>query len=161
MNTRITFNSDLDGATIFVSKIYHNDVSEIWESFSNPENLNKWWAPFPWKCETYEFDFEPGGNLYYAMIGPENEKTFGLTNFEEINFHRSISWTDSFSDENKNINPDFPQANWLIGFTGVEEGTKLTINLHLKNREELRKFLDMGFEEGFKTGLNQLEELLR
>ncbi|MCB4236054.1 hypothetical protein LDL59_16030 [Kaistella anthropi] len=50
--------------------------------------------------------------------------------------------------------------NWLIGFTGVEEGTKLTINIHFNSENDMKTILEMGFEEGFKMGLNQLAELI-
>ncbi|VFB03970.1 Uncharacterised protein [Chryseobacterium taihuense] len=53
-----------------------------------------------------------------------------------------------------------PIAKWLFGFTGVEEGTKVTVNIHFDSEEEMRSILDMGFEEGFKKGLLQLEEVL-
>jgi Fe2+ transport system protein FeoA len=42
----------------------------------------------------------------------------------------------------------------------VEEGTKVTINIHYQSQEIMQKMMDMGFEGGFKMGLNQLEEIL-
>ena len=65
-----------------------------------------------------------------------------------------------FTDENGNKNREFPTTNWLIGFTGVEEGVKLTVNLHFASEKEMNAILEMGFEEGFKATLNQLEETL-
>ena len=52
-----------------------------------------------------------------------------------------------------------PTVNWLIGFTGIEQGTKLTVNIYFNSLKEMNQMLEMGFEEGFKMGLNQLEEV--
>ncbi|MFP3599910.1 SRPBCC family protein, partial [Chryseobacterium sp. SIMBA_029] len=71
-----------------------------------------------------------------------------------------VDWTSAFCDEKGNVNEDFSGSKWLVGFTGVEEGTKITINIHYQSQEIMKKMLEMGFEEGLKMGLNQLEEIL-
>lgn len=160
MNTKIVFNVDTDQATIFVMKIFATEVEQVWNYFSKPELLDRWWAPKPWKCETQKMTFENGGTWNYAMVSPENDKHFAGVDYQEINPKRSISMSDYFTDENGNKNAEFPETNWLIGFTGVEEGVKLTVNLHFASEKEMNTILEMGFEEGFKATLNQLEAIL-
>lgn len=158
MKTDIVFNKDFDAKSIFVSLIYPAEVATIWDYFTKPELLDQWWAPKPWRCETETLDFREGGNWKYAMVGPENERHYAGANYEEIMNHRSISWSDYFIDSDGKINSELPSANWLIGFTGVEEGTKLTVNIYFNSEVEMKEILEMGFEEGFKMGLNQLKE---
>lgn len=157
----IVFNTDSNHATIFVMKIFDAKVEEVWDYFTNSELLDSWWAPKPWKCETQKMNFENSGTWNYAMVSPENEKHFAGIDYEEINPNRSIAWSDYFSDEKGIKNVEFPTTNWLIGFTGVEEGVKLTVNLHFASEKEMNAILEMGFEEGFKATLNQLEEILK
>ena len=157
----IVFNTDSNHATIFVMKILDAKVEEVWNYFTNSELLDSWWAPKPWKCETQKMNFENGGTWNYAMVSPENEKHFAGIDYEEINPNRSIALSDYFSDEKGIKNVEFPTTNWLIGFTGVEEGVKLTVNLHFASQKEMNAILEMGFEEGFKMQLNQLEEIVR
>lgn len=78
-----------------------------------------------------------------------------------MKFHRSFDWTDFFTDAHGNIDTKFPSVKWLLGFTGVDEGTKLTVNIHFNSEADMRKILEMGFEEGFKAGLDQLQELIK
>ncbi|MDC8106246.1 SRPBCC family protein [Chryseobacterium sp. PTM-20240506] len=160
MESNIIFNKDFDANSIYVMIIYKADVSKVWDYFTKSELLDQWWAPKPWKCETVKMDFKENGIWHYAMIGPEGEKMYGQLKYGEIMEHRSFDGIDAFCDENGNINNDFPQAQWLIGFTGIEEGTKVTINIHFESQEALKKHLEMGFEEGFKMGLSQLHEVL-
>jgi uncharacterized protein YndB with AHSA1/START domain len=161
MESNIIFNKDFESNTVYVMKIYHTDVSKVWNYFTKAELLDQWWAPKPWKCETKKQDFKEGGVWLYSMVGPEGERHYAQVKYGEIMEHRSFDGTDTFCDENGNVNPDFPEAKWLFGFTGVEEGTKVTVNIHFSSTEAMKQLLEMGFEEGFKMGLNQLEEILK
>ena len=161
MESKIVFNKDFDSKSIYVMKIYDAEVSKVWDYFTKSELIDQWWAPKPWKCETLKMDFKENGVWHYAMIGPEGEKVYSLVKYGEITEHRSFDGLDAFCDENQKIDENFPQTKWLIGFTGVEEGAKVWFNLHFESEEDMRKQLEMGFEEGFKTGLNQLEEILK
>lgn len=156
----ITFNEDFDSNSVYVMKTYKSEVSKVWDYFTQSALLDLWWAPKPWKCETKEQDFKKDGIWLYSMVGPQGERHYSLLKYGEITEHKSFDGIDAFCDESGKINEDFPQAKWLLGFTGVEEGTKVTINIHLPSKEALKQLLEMGFEEGFKTGLNQLEEIL-
>lgn len=160
MTNELVFNRDYDAAQVFVMKVFPQDVTTVWEFFTRAELLDQWWAPRPWKCETSNLDFTEGGKWIYAMVGPEGEKHFAGANYHEINWHRSFDWTDYFMDQNGEIDHNLPEVKWLFGFTGVEEGTKLTINIHFADSSEMTQLLEMGFEQGFTAGLNQLEELL-
>ncbi|WP_370898741.1 SRPBCC family protein [Chryseobacterium gossypii] len=161
MESTIIFNKDFDANSVYVMKIYGTDVSKVWDYFTKSELLDQWWAPKPWKCETVHQDFKAGGIWHYAMVGPDGEKMYARVKYGEIREHRSFDGVDAFCDEQGNINEDFAQSNWLIGFTGVEEGTKVTINIHFPDQQAMKQQLEMGFEEGFKMGLNQLEEILK
>ncbi|KFF74152.1 glutathione S-transferase [Chryseobacterium sp. P1-3] len=160
MKSNIVFNKDFDSNTAYVMKIYNADVSKVWNYFTLPELLDQWWGPKPWRCETLRQDFKEGGIWLYAMVGPDGEKHYSQSQYGEIIEHRSLDWMSAFCDEKGMINEDFPRSKWLIGFTGVEEGTKVTVNIHYQSAEIMKKMFDMGFEEGFAMGLNQLEEII-
>ncbi|MCS3532519.1 SRPBCC domain-containing protein [Chryseobacterium sp. JUb7] len=160
MESDIIFNKDFDSHSVYVMKIYNTDVSKVWNYFTKSELLDQWWAPEPWRCETKSQDFREGGIWLYSMVGPEGERHYAQVKYGEIMEHRSFDGVDTFCDENGHVNSDFPEAKWLFGFTGVEEGTKVTVNLHFQSEQAMKQLLEMGFEEGFKMGLNQLEEIL-
>ncbi|NMR33730.1 SRPBCC domain-containing protein [Chryseobacterium aquaticum] len=161
MSSPIVFNKDFDAKSIYVMKVYDAEVSKVWDYFTKAELIDQWWAPKPWMCKTDHLNFEEGGTWLYSMNGPEGEKMFGRVKYGEINQGRSFDGIDAFCDQNGNVDENFPQTKWLLGFTGVEEGTKLSVNMHFESEEDMTMQLEMGFEEGFKMGLNQLEELLK
>lgn len=160
METNVVFNVDYDVKSIFVMKIYNASVSEIWDYFTKAELLDLWWGPKPWNCKTVKMNFVEGGQWLYAMVGPNGEKVYSLLNYGEITGHRNFDGMDAFCDENGKIDENFPQTKWLIGFTGVEGGVKVSFNLHFQSEEAMKKLLELGFEEGFKIGLHQLEGII-
>ncbi len=161
MSSEIVFNKDFDLKSIYVMNVYDAEVSKVWDCFIQPELLDRWWAPKPWICKTKSLNFVEGGIWLYSMNGLNGKQMFSLVQYGEINKHRSFDGIDAFCDENGKIDESFPRTKWLIGFTGVEEGTKVTVNMHFQSEEDMRKQLEMGFEEGFKMGLSQLEEILK
>ncbi len=160
MESDLIFNKDFNANSVYVMAIYHTAVPKIWDYFTQPELLDQWWAPQPWKCKTVSHDFNKDGSWLYAMMGPGGETHYALMKYGEITEHRSFDATDAFCDENGTPDEYAPQVKWLFGFTGVEEGTKVTLNIHFRTEEEMKKILEMGFEEGFTAGLKQLEKLL-
>ncbi|MCT2563237.1 SRPBCC family protein [Chryseobacterium herbae] len=160
MESNIVFNKDFDSNTVYVMTVYDSDVSKVWDYFTQSELLDQWWGPKPWKCETVNQDFKESGIWHYAMVGPNGEKSYAQVQYGEIMEHRSFDGLDSFADEKGNINENFGQSKWLFGFTGIEEGVKVTVNIHFPSQETMKQLLEMGFEEGFKTGLTQLRDVL-
>lgn len=159
MSSTIVFNQDFNSKSIYVMKVYDAETSKVWEYFTKPELLDLWWAPKPWVCNTDSLNFEEGGVWLYSMNGPDEEKVFSLVKYGKIDEHRSVDGIDAFCDANGNVDERFPQTQWLIGFTGVEQGTKISLNIHFNSEDDMKKQLEMGFEEGFKMGLNQLEDI--
>lgn len=160
MESDLIFNKDFNANSIYVMTVYDTDVPRVWDYFTQSVLLDQWWAPKPWACETVSQDFNEGGVWLYAMAGPDGEKHYARIKYGDITEHRSFDATDAFCDEDGNADESFPQVKWLIGFTGVEEGTKVTVNIHFQSEDEMKKILEMGFEEGFTTGLKQLKEIL-
>ncbi len=161
MEDKTVVRIDQEAATMFMMRVFPAEVSDVWQHFTQKELLDSWWAPSPWKCETVSLNFTENGIWQYSMIGPNGERHYAGVRYTEIMFHRSIAWSDYFSDENGNLESDQPVVDWLIGFTGVQEGTKLTVNLHFKSADDMQKILSTGFEEGFTAGLDNLQLSLK
>ncbi|AYO58635.1 glutathione S-transferase [Chryseobacterium sp. 6424] len=160
MNTEVIFNADNEAKQIYVMQVFPVDVTVLWDHFTNAELLDLWWAPKPWTCETITLNFQEEGVWQYAMVGPENERHHAAATYHEINLHRSFDWTDYFTNEHGQEDRRFPSVKWLFGFTGVENGTKLTINIHFNDVAEMNQMLEMGFEQGFRQALSQLSKIL-
>jgi uncharacterized protein YndB with AHSA1/START domain len=90
-----------DGATgeMVVTVTFAAPRKLVWTAFTRSEELDKWWAPKPWRCETKSMDFRVGGHWHYSMCGPDGERSYGMQHYLEITEGESFSGSDEFCDE--------------------------------------------------------------
>ena len=50
-------------------------VDLVWEAYTNPEHLKKWFAPKPYEISELEMDLRPGGVFRIRMTGPDGFDT--------------------------------------------------------------------------------------
>ncbi len=56
----------------------------IFEAFSNPEQLAKWWGPAGFTNKFNLFEFKPGGKWVFVMHGPDGASYPNESEFTEI-----------------------------------------------------------------------------
>ena len=149
------------GSKLTVRRAFDAPVKLVWRAWTEPDLLDQWWAPQPWKSETKSMDFRAGGSRLYAMVGPEGEKHWGLTEYESVNPIDSFSGKDSFADEEGKVNPDFPVATFVNQFIDQAEKTEVVIETNYASEEHLKQVIEMGMQEGLKAAFAILEEALK
>ncbi len=152
---------DKPKATFQAKREFSASVSLVWRAFTEPELLDQWWAPKPWKCETKSMDFKPKGKWEYDMVGPNGERHSAIQVFEEIVFEKFFSGIDAFTDELGQINESMPVAKWKNTFTPTENGTLVITEAKYPNTESLEFVLKMGMAEGLSMAHDNLDEVLQ
>lgn len=151
---------DLPNKTVTVVRDFAAAPELVWRTWTEKELLDQWWAPKPYRAETHSMDFREGGAWLYDMVGPEGDRNHVRVDFGSINKPKNFSARDSFADENYRPVSDPPGMDWYNTFTAVDGGTRVTVALSFANESDLNKILEMGFEEGFRMALGNLDELL-
>lgn len=157
----IRFDKDFKNRTITVVTTYAAPLATVWNAYTDPRILEQWWGPKPWKAITKTMDFKKGGRWLYYMLSPDGVKQWSLAEFGEIVTQRSFEAVDAFSDENGNIDTSFPRLRWKVSFDAADGKTTVTSLITASDEADIRKLLELGFEEGYKTGIRQLHELLK
>lgn len=151
---------DLDHKQITVTTHFNAKPEAVWQAWTKKDILDKWWAPEPWHAETKKLDFKEGGSWNYAMVGPDDKRQHAKFLYTKISAPKSFEATDSFTDE-KGFPVDdesLPQTHWKCEFRSSGAGTDVKIIITPKNEGALEKNLEMGFEDGFKAALGNLEQ---
>lgn len=154
------FTKDFENKRVTIVREFSTPRSRVWRTWTDAVELEKWWAPKPYKAVTGSFEFREGGHWHYYMLSAEGEKTWCYIGYESIDAEKSFTASDGFCDENMNLSPLMPHMHWRNEFEEQGGKTKITITVTFASTTDLQKIIDMGFEEGFTMGLNQLEELL-
>ncbi len=159
-NHLFQFSVNREEKSIHVLKEFDAPLNLVWQAWTTATLLDQWWAPLPYKNKTKLLDFRKGGVWHYAMIGPKNETHWAKFDYEDIHVNKSFSGSDAFCDQDGNVNNDFPRIHWNCVFSQKENKTTVNITISSDSLETLDKLIEMGFQQGFSMGLENLDKLL-
>lgn len=154
------FSVDKENKKIIVKREYDAALPVVWKAYTQSEILDQWWAPKPWKAKTKSLDFREGGRWLYAMVGPNGDEHWSLADYKDIEFQKSFSVLDAFSDEEGNINTELPQSQWNVHFSSQGDSTLVEFLITYDDLAQLEATIEMGFEEGLSLAMEGLDELL-
>jgi uncharacterized protein YndB with AHSA1/START domain len=156
---QFSFTIDKMNNKVVVLREFNAPVSTVWSAWTEPKWLDQWWAPKPYQARTKSMDFKAGGRWLYSMVGPENVEHWCRADYESITPQKHFDGYDYFTDSEGNINPDFPRAKWNVTFTKKEASTLVQIELSYDSQQDLEKYIELGFKEGFTMALENLDEI--
>jgi uncharacterized protein YndB with AHSA1/START domain len=156
---------------VMITRVFDAPIEKVWQAWSDPEQIKKWWGPKDFTAPHVQTDFRVGGEYLYAMHGPAGTEfdvdMWSGGTYKEIVPQRKIVCSDHFADEHGNaVSPGAYSMEGLpdemlvtIEFEPTEDGkTKLTLthvgapagSEHAKN-----------MEAGWNQSLDKLAESLR
>lgn len=162
MKSSLLFNFSInkENKTINIQREFNAELELVWKAWTEAELLNQWWAPKPYHIETKNLDLKVGGMWLYAMVSPENEKTWCKADYKEIEPNKLLSWLDAFCDENGIENTLKPRSLWTNLFTEKNGVTLVDIILKHDKLEDIETMINMGFKEGFEMALSNLDQYI-
>ena len=146
--------------TVHVSRVFAAPRGTVWSAWTEPELLDQWWAPAPWKTDTIRMDLREGGQWFYTMRGPEGEVHYCINDYLRVVKPSEFESVDAFADEHGQPAPGMPQSTWTVQFLPESESTRVDVVIQYDKLEDLETIIEMGFREGFTQGLDQLDALL-
>lgn len=160
MNNNLLFDFTVDKAakTVFITREFAADLDLVWDAFTKAEILDQWVAPKPWASKTKLMDFKVGGRRLYAMVSPEGQERWAIQQYTSISPKTHFKMFNAFSD--KDGNPELPGSDWDYTFSEQDGKTKVHITIYNESLDRMEKMIEMGFTEGFKMSMNNLENLL-
>ncbi len=165
----------MDDNGLIIERVFDAPKELVWDAFSNPELMKKWWGPENFTAPDFKMDFRVGGEYHASMEGPmpdgSNAKVWSKGVYKEIVPTDKIVATDYFSNEagdkiapkDAGLDENFPEeATVTFLFEEMENGkTKLTIKYPKPQSEAAQKaMLASGMREGWMSSLDKLESQL-
>ena len=157
-NLLFDFIVDKTTKTVIVIREFAAELPLVWDAYTKQEILDQWWAPKPWASKTKFMNFEVGGRRFYAMVSPEGDERWSIQKYTSISPKTNFKMLNAFAD--KDENPELPGSEWDLNFTEQNGTTKVSIAIYNESLARMEKMIEMGFTEGFKMTLNNLENLL-
>jgi uncharacterized protein YndB with AHSA1/START domain len=152
------FTVDTATKTVFITREFDAGLSLVWDAFTKQELLDQWLAPKPWTSKTKYQDFKVGGKRFYAMVSPEGQERWAIQKYTSISPKTNFKMFNAFAD--KDENPQLPGSDWDYTFSEQNGKTIVRITIYNESLARLEKMIEMGFTEGFKMSMINLENLL-
>jgi len=140
--------------TFVITRQYDAPARLLFEAWSRPEHLMKWFGPKGWPVTMCEVDFRKGGRFRMAMTGSSGIQNtpFG-GQYLEIQPNRKIVYDNAFEE------PGSPKMIVTVTFEDAGGRTTLTISTLFESLAMKTEYLGLGFERGFGSGLDQLADV--
>ncbi|HKO80351.1 MAG TPA: SRPBCC domain-containing protein [Chitinophagaceae bacterium] len=160
MTNNLLFDFTVDKAkkTVFITREFDADLELVWDAFTKAEILDQWVAPKPFVSKTKFMDFKVGGRRFYAMVSPEGHERWAIQKYTSISPKTNFKMFNAFAD--KDENPELPGSDWDYTFSEQDGKTTVHIAIYNESLARMEKLIEMGFTEGFKMSMINLENLL-
>jgi uncharacterized protein YndB with AHSA1/START domain len=134
--------------------------ARVWQVWSDPRQLERWWGPPTWPATFEEHDVVVGGRSRYYMTGPEGEKARGWWRFLALDEPRTLEFEDGFADDAGEANPQMPTIRALVELEETAAGTRMTVTSRFATVEQMEQLVEMGMVDGMTQAMGQLDRLL-
>ncbi|WP_454137299.1 SRPBCC family protein [Microbacterium paulum] len=136
-------------------------VERLWQAFTTPDQLARFWGPPGWPATFTSFDLRPGGRVDYHMTSPRGERSGGAWEVLNVDEGRSFEVLDSFVGDDGEKLEGFPSMRMVFTFETTDAGSRLTNTTYFTSAEALEQVVAMGAVEGSRMAMNQLDAVLQ
>jgi uncharacterized protein YndB with AHSA1/START domain len=158
-NLLFDFTVDKTTRTAVITREFDAELSLVWDAFTRAELLDQWVAPKPWSSKTKYMDFQVGGRRFYAMVSPEGQERWSIQEYRSITPKINFRMYNTFADQDGN--PELPGSEWDYNFSEKDGITKVIISIYNESLARMERMIEMGFQEGFKMTVGNLDNLLK
>jgi uncharacterized protein YndB with AHSA1/START domain len=150
---------DLDALTLTITAEFAADAERLWELWSDPRQLERWWGPPSHPSTFVEHDLTPGARTTYFMTGPDGEKHHGRWHIEEVDPPHRLHMSDDVLDDQGKPEDGGPTG-MTVTIAEANETATMSIQTHFADRASMEQTIEMGFEQGMTEMLDKLDPLL-
>lgn len=140
----------MTGRTILLTRVLRASPERIWQCWTDPNLLPRWFGPEGHSCQTKEIDLRPGGHWLFDMIGPKGEVYANLHRYTLYDPPKRLEFTmfDPSQDE--------PHAEVVVTLTPVDGGTRVTQEMTFPSQTIRDAVVNFGAVELGQTTLAKL-----
>lgn len=123
---------------IKIIRVYDAPVKLVWEAWTDPQQVAKWWGPRGFTLTTHSKDLRVGGHWHYTMHGPDGVDYPNKTIYYEVEKYSRLVYDHGGNDEQK------PLFRVTVNFSESKGKTTMDMTMTLPTPEaatEMKKFI--------------------
>src|SRR5262245_46018574 len=138
---------------IVMTRVFDAPRRLVFDAFSKPELLKRWFGPHGWSLVVCEVDLRVGGGFRFVLRGPDGREMGMRGTYREIVPPERSVHMESFDD--------FPGESQVTAVLVEQDGkTTLTVTVLYLSKEVRDAVLQSGMEHGAAESYDKLAELL-
>lgn len=147
---------------LVITRDFQATRERIWEAWTLPDQIARWWGPRGFSTEVSALDLRPGGAWRYLMKGPDGTEYPVRGVFREVDPPERLVTSDDFEPSDAETPAtDFPQGVVVTcTFTDLGEETRLALRISHPTEEDLRRHEEMGVVAGWQSSFGCLDDFL-
>lgn len=125
----------------------------VFEAWTDPKHLSKWWGPDGFTTTTSAFDMRPGGMWRFVMHGPDGRDYENRITFDEVVKPERIAYHHGGGDDVEPV-----QFRTIVTFEDLDgQRTKITLRATFPSAAERDRVIkDYGADKGAAQTLARL-----
>jgi uncharacterized protein YndB with AHSA1/START domain len=141
---------------ILITREFDAPKHLVWEAWTNPELVKRWWHANRGEVTHAEIDLRVGGTWRYVAMTPDGVEVGFHGEYREIVPNERIVSTEAYegipdADANATVN--------TMTLAEVDGRTTLTVLVQAPSKEVRDAIIDSGMEAGMQDALDLLEEV--
>ena len=159
--TVVSVDTDQDSFTVTVTAVFDASVERVWELWSDPRKLERWWGPPSYPATFGTHDLVAGGEVRYVMTSPAGEQHSGLWRVTSVDAPVGLAFDDLYLDADGEPVISLPVTRVTVRLIEHDGGTQMEMRTQLASREDMDHWLGTGTREGQEQAVAQMDALLR
>lgn len=146
-------NTVVEKQTMTLTRFIAAPAERLWQCWTDPDILPRWFGPEGFSCQTKEIDLREGGQWRFDMIGPDGKvwpNRHRFTLFERLRRIEFLMDGDDDAGQPMQV---------VVTMTPEAAGTRYTQVMTFPSVEMFQGAKAMGAQELGETTLNKLERV--
>ncbi len=145
--------SKIEDRTLTIKRTFNAPVHLVWEAWTQPEHVAKWWGPGGMEVKVVEHNFQVGGKWKYTMSMPDGNEFITEGTYSIIKELEEIFSSADFKPMTEGV--DIQAL-----FAADGEKTNFTFNCIHPTEEYCKQQEKMGFYNGWASVFDRLNEFV-
>lgn len=138
-----------------ITRVYDAPVEAVWDAWTDPEQVAKWWGPRGFTLTTHSKELEAGGHWHYTMHGPDGTNYPNRTTYLEVDRYKRLVYDHGANDERP------PIFRVTVLFAETHGKTKMDMTMTCPSSEEAEKTRKLIKDAGGNSTWDRLAEYLQ
>jgi uncharacterized protein YndB with AHSA1/START domain len=159
--TVTAIHKDPKALTMTLTAEFDASPTRVWELWSDPRQLERWWGPPTYPATFTAHVLAPGSRVEYHMTGPSGDQPRGFWDVLEVDPPRRLVFLDGLANDDGTPNDAFPRNEGRVTIEPIDSRhTRMSIEFQYANAPAMEQYLAMGMEPGLEGAVGQIDAIL-